>query len=362
MTSTTPSEDLISPRHVTPGLACAWTYLPFQDPIREALSFCEPLFSMSILGFGLWALSGPFPLSAHLGLYKRGRDPPTNPSHHLKKKRSVFALKWLLKEDQGRIPTAAFAAAIATPSPRAADVPASETAASPCLDHRLSPRTIILKPPPPPNSCVTFLLPLRIPTPDLPLLPLPISAFLDFPSFFPDSRIPPPLSRISPSLFPTNTPSGLFPLPDFPSSTHQLSSPPLLPVSAISYSPLSPTVPLHFDQPRILRLFPQPRILSLSLIPLPSPSSRSSSPSIPSFPNRAIHAFALPLHVHTPFSSPKSPTTPWAKSESRSTAPNHDSLSLSSSWNYLHFRDLQLPRLLYSSLQLPLPPVMPDRV
>ena len=42
---------------------------------------------MSILGFGLWASSGPFPLSAHYGLYKRGRDPPTNPSRHLKKER-----------------------------------------------------------------------------------------------------------------------------------------------------------------------------------------------------------------------------------------------------------------------------------
>ena len=41
---------------------------------------------MSILDFGLWASSGPFPLLAHYGLYKRGRDPPTNHSHHLKKK------------------------------------------------------------------------------------------------------------------------------------------------------------------------------------------------------------------------------------------------------------------------------------
>ena len=57
------------------------------------------------------------------------RDPPTNPSRHLKKERSVLPLKWLLKEDQGRRPTAASAAA----PPRAAVVPAAETAASPCL-------------------------------------------------------------------------------------------------------------------------------------------------------------------------------------------------------------------------------------
>ena len=72
---------------------------------------------MNILGFGLWASSGPFPLSAHCGLYKRGRDPPTNPSRHLKKERSVLPLKWLLKEDQGRRPTAASAAATATAPP-----------------------------------------------------------------------------------------------------------------------------------------------------------------------------------------------------------------------------------------------------
>ena len=75
---------------------------------------------------GLWASSGPFPLSAHYGLYKRGWDPPTNPSRHLKKERSDLPLKWLLKEDQGRRPTAA-------PPPHAA----AETAASPCLDRVL---------------------------------------------------------------------------------------------------------------------------------------------------------------------------------------------------------------------------------
>ena len=90
---------------------------------------------MSILGFGLWASSGPFPLSAHYGLYKRGRDPPTNPSRHLKKK-ECSSLKWLLKEDQGRRPTAASAAA-AAPS-RSAAVPAAETAASPCLGRYIS--------------------------------------------------------------------------------------------------------------------------------------------------------------------------------------------------------------------------------
>ena len=97
-TSTTPSENLVSPQHVTPGLAHAWTYLPyfvimnflsphmfkrafayfflplrlpggffpFWDPIREALSLCEPFIFYEYFMFwvvGLkWALSplGPF--------------------------------------------------------------------------------------------------------------------------------------------------------------------------------------------------------------------------------------------------------------------------------------------------------------
>ena len=86
---------------------------------------------------GLWASSGPFPLSAHYGLYKRGRDPPTNPSRHLKKEKRTLSLslKWLLKEDQGRRPTAVSAAATAAAPPRAAAMPAAETAASPCLGH-----------------------------------------------------------------------------------------------------------------------------------------------------------------------------------------------------------------------------------
>ena len=83
---------------------------------------------MSILGFGLWASSGPFPLSAHYGLYKRGRDPPTNPSRHLKKERSDLPLEWLLKEGRGRSPTAAAAAAAA-----------ATTAATPCPGHSSSP-------------------------------------------------------------------------------------------------------------------------------------------------------------------------------------------------------------------------------
>ena len=78
----------------------------FGIPFVKPFPFVNLSFSMSMFRCGLWASSGPFPLSAHYGLYKRGRDPLTNPSRHLKKERSVLPLKWLIKEDQGRRPTA----------------------------------------------------------------------------------------------------------------------------------------------------------------------------------------------------------------------------------------------------------------
>ena len=75
----------------------------------------------------LWASSGTFPLSAHLRLYKRGRNtppPPTNPSYHLKKDRSELPLKWLHKEDRRKRPTAPARPCVA-----------ATIAASPCCDH-----------------------------------------------------------------------------------------------------------------------------------------------------------------------------------------------------------------------------------
>ena len=121
-------------------------FFPFRDPIREALSLCEPLFSMSILGFGLWASSGPFPLSDHFDLYKRGRDPPTNPSRHLIKKRSLLHLECLLMEGRGRSP-AAVAAAAAAPRLCAA---AATTAATPCPGHECF--TVVTATPPSPQD------------------------------------------------------------------------------------------------------------------------------------------------------------------------------------------------------------------
>ena len=99
---------------------------------------------------GLWALSGPFPLSAHYGLYKRVRDPPpppTNPSRHLKKERSALPLKWLLKEGRGYF-TIVIVIVIATPPSSS-----SRRCRPRILHHRHHHRhrdASVLKPPPPP--------------------------------------------------------------------------------------------------------------------------------------------------------------------------------------------------------------------
>ena len=97
---------LSGPLHVFLSLFRPWVGFPlFRDPSLRPFLFCEPLFYFYEYGCGLWASSGPFPLLAHQGLYKRGRDPPTNPSRHLKKERVSLHLKWLLKEGQGGEPT-----------------------------------------------------------------------------------------------------------------------------------------------------------------------------------------------------------------------------------------------------------------
>ena len=107
---TTPSEDLISPRHISQGSRArgiifpvfyfimnfisphvfkrAFAYLLlsllgfrvgsslFSGSHSLSPSLCGPFIFYDYVRCGLWASSGPFPLSAHYGLYKRGRDPP----------------------------------------------------------------------------------------------------------------------------------------------------------------------------------------------------------------------------------------------------------------------------------------------
>ena len=46
----------------------------FETPFVKPFSLWTFLFFYDYVRCGLWASSGPFPLSAHYGLYKRGRD------------------------------------------------------------------------------------------------------------------------------------------------------------------------------------------------------------------------------------------------------------------------------------------------
>ena len=162
----------------------------------------------------MWASSGPFPLSAHYGLYKRGRDPPTNPSRHLKKERSDLPLKWLLKEGRGRSPIAAAAAA----RHRAA---AATTAATPCPGNGSSPLSSRRCRPQAAGAAATGRRRLRTAAPSL--SPLVI--------FLPCRTAPPRTSRLSPS-----TPSlSLCDLPVHPDSPS--SSPAAAPPRTSRFSP-----------------------------------------------------------------------------------------------------------------------------
>ena len=112
--STTPSDDFISPRHISPGSRArgvifsvfsffmnfiiphvfkrAFAYLIlsllsfrvgsflFRDPIREALSLCGPLFSMIMLGVGCGPQVGPFLSRPTIGFIRgEGTPPPHKP-------------------------------------------------------------------------------------------------------------------------------------------------------------------------------------------------------------------------------------------------------------------------------------------
>ena len=96
---------------------------------------------------------GPFPSRPNMGSIRgEGTPPPTNPSRHLKKKRSELPLKWLLNKDRGRRPTAASVAATADTAAarlRATATPVIDAAASPCLGP-VTPPPLYQSPLPPP--------------------------------------------------------------------------------------------------------------------------------------------------------------------------------------------------------------------
>ena len=293
--------------------------------------------------WGLWASSGPFPLSAHYGLYQRGRDPPTNPSRHLKKERSDLPLKWLLKEGRGRSPTAVVAAAAA----RICAAATATTAATPCPGHGFFSTVIAMLP----SSSHRRRRPLRTaappssPFPAIPSLPsrssaalphsLPSSLFLIAPRSSPPSSghppchcpvSPPPILHRKLILVP-NSPAPLPvprpPLPNPNSDSHlpphylrpPLSSPSPNLVNADAHFPPPRSTTTLADQPSSSHSKPR-RQFSLSLKSTRfSLSLGNSLPEIPSpIPAQRDHAFTLSHYpfpnLPTIFSLPDNPFLP----------------------------------------------------
>ena len=91
---------------------------------------------------GLWASSGPFPLSAHYGLYKRGRDPPPPPPPQ------TLAVIWRKK----RVISLSSGCSRKAGEGRIGEVPqVNPSLSTPELNfHRFRPRRNSLSPPPPP--------------------------------------------------------------------------------------------------------------------------------------------------------------------------------------------------------------------
>ena len=123
----------------------------FGIPFVKPFLLCEPNFLQVCLGFGLWASNGPFPLSAHFGLYKRRRDPPPNPSRHLTKKGvSSISSGCSRKAGEGvQLPPPPHASVPPSPLRRSSPLVAPAMGSSP-----LSPPTLpSSKPLPPPPLC-----------------------------------------------------------------------------------------------------------------------------------------------------------------------------------------------------------------
>ena len=225
---------------------------------------------------------GPFPSRPNMGSI--GEEwtplPPPNPRRHLKKERSELPLKWLLKEDRGRRPTAS-AAALAPPPPslchrrhcqRRSPLPSCALVPPPNpftislpASHRPTPRSS-LSALTPHSSCAVTPLYFRITMaphlPDLCNLPFPVTrATPPCPCHLRPSSHHAPSSRTghpSPDahcLLPLN-----FAAQPFPNPLHSL----------------FPDFRLSPDRRRLIDIPPLP-----SLFPLPSLSTGPVDPSFP---------------------------------------------------------------------------------
>ena len=212
-----------------------------------------------MLGVGCGPQVGPFPSRPIMGSIRgEGTPPPTNPSRHLKKERSVLPLKWLLKEGRGRSPTAVVAAAAATAA--ATPFPGhwffSTVIATPlsssrrrCRRHRLRIAALPSSPPPSPPPSPASLWQASPPAP--PPAPPSASISLHLPAIFPFPRKtflqPQPSSRPPLSIPPIPSPAPPFQnshTKRFVIPTADLTS--LFPHLSFPATPRHPEIPSNF--------------------------------------------------------------------------------------------------------------------
>ena len=225
---------------------------------------------MIMLGVGCGPQVGPFPSRPIMGSI-RGEGTPPQTLAVIWRKKGVPSLSSgcsrKIKEDQGRRPTAASAAATTAAQPRAAAMPAAETVASPCFGHvqptQSTLRRRCRKAAPPPlllPSFPTYISPQSAP-PEIsrPISPRPtFHALTSHPS-----HDPMPVQNV-PSFL--NSHSYVFYLPSTPSHRSFLSMDPPLPRLTFHFpkshphtaSILSPLLPSYYPT------------LHLPLLPLPS--------------------------------------------------------------------------------------------
>ena len=248
---------------------------------------------------GLWASSGPFPLSAHYGLYKRGRDPPQTLAIIWRKKRE-FSLSsgCSSKIKEGDQPPPLPPPPLPhhhVPPPR----PPPYLALIACYLRATFP-----PPPPPPDRCV--VTPLLVAPPRTPVFsPIPSS------SAFHQSLLATPSSPgITSSLH--HCPGS--PSPPFPAASQI----PLHNTSAQSQFPLSSLFRRTSTPWNSSSRWPHLRTQSTvchfpnSHSDIPASTPRYPSPprsTLFSFPYPASRLFIFPRFISTTFPYPTSPIT-----------------------------------------------------
>ena len=168
-------------------------------PFWATLKNPTHLWTFYFLMFGLLdssASSGPFPLSAHFGIHKRGRDPPTNPSGHLRKKGENSLLSDYTRKVEDEVQPSSPPLPLPPHAHMPPPLPPPPLASSPIFLVLLP-----LSPPPPHAPCHHHRHPCPART-QLPLLPMRLTPFTPRAPSRPRpglARLPLPGARPAPS-------------------------------------------------------------------------------------------------------------------------------------------------------------------